>query len=383
MKSKITSLIGLILVSFSLNGQNLLTPSVTHTSSLIPKDRFDQSAYEIPAFDPITKRVFVSNDANISLEVLQMGEDSGEPTLTYLFNLDLSTIGGGVNAVSVSNGLVAVAVQNDDKQANGNVAIFSTNVSEGGVPLATPTVGALPDHLTFTNDGTRIVVANEGEPNDDYDVDPKGSVSIIYLSGTANSGISTDVTTIDFTSFDNRKNELLNKGVRIFGNDGNATVSEDLEPEYIALTEDDSKAFVGLQENNAFAVIDLESDQILDIISFGLKDHARGRPTLKQYELNKIIKNWPSLGTPESQTEPVMLGGFSGLWVEASESDENIVTFYAVPDRGPNGDNISSSAATKLDDNSTPLGNLRPFKLPNYQGRIVKFKLYQIKYVNT
>ncbi|MBL6827311.1 MAG: choice-of-anchor I family protein [Opitutales bacterium] len=376
MKSKIASFLVLLIASFSLNGQNLLTPSVTHTSSLSPKDRFDESAYEIPAFDPITKRVFISNDANTSLEVLQLGEDSGEPTLTYLFNLDLSTIGGGVNAVSVSNGLVAVAVQNDNKQANGKVAIFSTNVSAGGSPLATPTVGALPDHLTFTNDGTRIVVANEGEPNDDYDVDPKGSVSIIYVSGTAGLGISTDVTTLDFTSFDNRKNELLNKGVRIFGKEGNATVSEDLEPEYIALTEDDSKAFVGLQENNAYAVIDLESDKILDIIPFGLKDHARGKPSLKQYELNSLIPNWPSLGTPESQTDPVMLGGFSGLWVEASESDENIVTFYAVPDRGPNADNISKSDAVNVSDDTSPLGNLRPFKLPNYQGRIAKFRLY-------
>ena len=45
-----------------------------------------------------------------------------------------------------------MAVQNSNKQANGRVAIFSTNVPAGGSPLATPTVGALPDHLTFTND---------------------------------------------------------------------------------------------------------------------------------------------------------------------------------------------------------------------------------------
>jgi 2',3'-cyclic-nucleotide 2'-phosphodiesterase (5'-nucleotidase family) len=276
MKSKIASFLVLLIASFSLNGQNLLTPSVTHTSSLSPADRFDESASEIPAFDPITKRVFISNDANTSLEVLELSKDTnGNPALAYLFNIDLSTIGGGVNAVSVSNGLVAIAVQNSDKQANGKVAIFSTNVTANGSPLATPTVGALPDHLTFSNDGSKIVVANEGEPNDDYDNDPHGSISIINLSGSAGTGISTNVTTLDFTSYNSKKQMLIGKGVRIFGNDGNVTVAQDLEPEYVAITEDDTKAFVTLQENNAFAVVDLVNLEITEILPLGYKDWGR------------------------------------------------------------------------------------------------------------
>ena len=272
----INTLLSLIFFTSSVFSQiPFLTVGTTHTSSLSPADRFDESASEIPAFDPTTKRVFISNDATTSLDVLELGESSGAPTLTYKFSIDLSSIGGGVNAVAVKNGLVAVAVQNSDKQAIGKVAIFSTNISEGDAPLATPLVGVLPDHLTFTNDGSKIVVANEGEPSDDYKIDPKGSISIINLSGSAGTSISTYVTTLDFTSFDDKKQMLIGKGVRIFGNGGNATVAEDLEPEYVAVTEDDSKAFVTLQENNAFAVVDLDALQITDILPLGYKDWGR------------------------------------------------------------------------------------------------------------
>ena len=134
---KIAQILILAIAPAFLLGNSFLTPSVSHTSALSPTARVDESASEIPAFDPITNRVFVSNDATTSLDVLELdsNESTGAPTLTYKFSIDLSSIGGGVNAVAVKNGLVAVAVQNSDKQAIGKVAIFSTTISEGDAPL--------------------------------------------------------------------------------------------------------------------------------------------------------------------------------------------------------------------------------------------------------
>ena len=57
--------------------------------------------------------------------------------------------------------------------------------------------------------------------------------------------------------------------MRIFG--PNASVSQDLEPEYIA-TEGD-KAYVSLQENNAMAIINIADASVEKIVGMGLKDH--------------------------------------------------------------------------------------------------------------
>ena len=49
-------------------------------------------------------------------------------------------------------------------------------------------LGALPDMVTITPDGTRAVVANEGEPAEDYSVDPEGTVSVVALPDSRRGG---------------------------------------------------------------------------------------------------------------------------------------------------------------------------------------------------
>ena len=153
-------------------------------------------------------------------------------------------------------------------------------------------VGALPDMVTFSPDGRWVLVANEGEPNDDYTVDPEGSVSIIDMRhGVV--GVDLEVRTADFRKYENRR---LDESIRIFG--PNATVAQDLEPEYIAVSGDSRTAWVTLQENNAVATIDIARARVTRLTGLGFKDHSSDGNTLDASNEDGIINPtpWPVNG---------------------------------------------------------------------------------------
>ena len=252
---------------------------------------FDESASEINAYHPASKRSFVVNAQNGKIDVLDM-TDVTNPT--FVQALDASDLGGAVNSVAIHDDVMALAVQADSKTDNGFVAFYDANTLER---LSSVEVGALPDMVTFSPDGDYALVANEGEPDDDYVIDPEGSVSVINVMDL-NRPI---VKTATFTDFNSQKQSLMDAGMRIFGEkaDGTAsTVAEDLEPEYIALSEDGKTAFVSLQENNAIAVVDVMSATVSDIYALGAKDHSLAGNGLdvsnKDDAIN--IKNWPIMG---------------------------------------------------------------------------------------
>jgi hypothetical protein len=64
--------------------------------------------------------------------------------------------------------LLAAAVEAVVPQDPGKAVFFNTS----GDFINSVTVGSLPDMLTFTPDGDRVLVANEGEPNNAYQLDP-------------------------------------------------------------------------------------------------------------------------------------------------------------------------------------------------------------------
>ncbi len=237
-----------------------LTPLGSYATGL-----FDEGAAEIAAYDAATKTLFVVNGGASTIDLL----DITDPTnITLKGQIDAAQYGDNATSVATYNGLIAVAFPASDKTEAGVVGFFNAD----GSFISKVTVGALPDMVTFNADGTKVVSANEGEPNDDYSSDPEGSVSIINLSNGAATLTDADVVTVGFGDFntDGARAAELPAEVRVFG--PNATVAQDLEPEYVAIVGD--VAYVTIQEANALAVIDLAAGSVTKIVSFGFKDHS-------------------------------------------------------------------------------------------------------------
>ena len=248
---------------------------------------YGASAAEIPAYDAASKRLFVVNAQKGMIDVLDL-TNPNQPI--YLQSLDAKQhlANSEVNSVAVHNGIVALAVQAEQKTDPGIVAFF--NAKDASF-ISKVEVGALPDMLTFTPDGKKILVANEAEPSEGYAIDPEGSISIVDISDIKNPKAKV----AGFTAWNDSKAELVEKGIRIFG--PAATVAQDLEPEYITVSADGKTAWASLQENNAIAEIDLSKDQVMDIFPMGYKDHSLTENALDAGDRDSgiNIKAWPEL----------------------------------------------------------------------------------------
>src|SRR5690606_38897768 len=184
------------------------TPNSIELSKLAAYESgvFAQSAAEIPAFDAESERVFAVNAKEGVLDLSRPDQPKKISSIT----VDDIAPEAEVNSVAVHNGIVAIAIQAAVKTDPGYVALYQAkDLSK----LAHVQVGALPDMLTFTPDGQSLLVANEGEPSDDYQVDPEGSVSVISLANLK----APIVRTADFKAFNGWEAALREQGIRIFG----------------------------------------------------------------------------------------------------------------------------------------------------------------------
>jgi len=257
----------------------------------------DESAAEIVAFDARSKQVLFINASTSKVEMLDVN-DPANPSKKAEIDVaaDVSSsefTAGGINSVAVSKAqpMFAVAVENTDKQAEGVVAVYQLDDSGNATFQSSHKAGALPDMVTFSPDGNFIVVANEGEPSDDYTHDPEGSISVINVAtGT--------VSTAGFASFTSQMAELKAQGLRVFGNKGQSTLPQDLEPEYITVSADSTTAYVSLQENNALAVVDLATAEVTGILPLGFKDHNKPGNEIDASNKDDSINfaNYPVLG---------------------------------------------------------------------------------------
>lgn len=276
-------------------------------------------AAEITAFDAVSKRLFVVNGVLGTVDVL----DLRDPTMPVRVGvIDVGAFGSGANSVAAHGGVVALAVEAHVKTDPGTVAFYRATTLK---LISSVPVGALPDMVTFTPDGRYVLSANEGEPNDAYTIDPEGSISIIDVRNI-NRPV---VRTAGFSAWNGRAAELRAQGVRIFG--PNATVAQDLEPEYIAVSPDSRTAWVTLQENNAMAIVDIPSAMVTDIVPFGYKDHSLPGNGMDASDHDGAvnIRTWPVFGMYQPDAIAAYSVAGQTFLVTANEGDARDYSGFA------------------------------------------------------
>lgn len=299
------------LVSASRLRDIQLTPVGTYSAGV-----FNEGAAEIVAHDSRAQRLFVVNGATSSIDVLDFADPAAP---SFLFSISLAPYGGQANSVAVKRGVVAAAVQSEPKTDPGKVVFFDAAApDETQAFISAVEVGALPDMLTFTSSGRFLLVANEGEPNDDYTIDPEGSVSIIDMRGGAARVTQGDVRTATFAPFNGA---MLDPSIRIFG--PGASVAQDLEPEYIAVSHDSETAWVTLQENNALGILNIREGVFTELRGLGFKDHSlSGNPLDASDRDNAInIANWPVFGMYQPDAIASFSSGGDTFLITANEGD--------------------------------------------------------------
>lgn len=281
----------------------------------------NNSSTEIVVHDPASQKLFTISSLTDVFDIIDFSNPTNPVVLQTVNMLPY----GGITSIAVKNGIVAVSSPNTNPQLNGSVVFFDVN----GNFLKQVSVGALPDMITFTPDGTKVMTANEGEPNNAYTIDPEGSVSIIDISeGIANLAQS-NVTTLDFINFNTQEAILTSSGIRKVKS--TSTLSQDLEPEYIATSADSQKAWVVLQENNAIAEINLNTKTFTSIWPLGQKDMSLPGNGFDASDNNGeiLIANWPVktyLNPDAMQTFKV---GTTNYIITANEGDEKDLSGFS------------------------------------------------------
>jgi len=302
----------------------LENPLTVEKLATISRGSFDESAAEIVQFDPVSERLFVTNADSGLVDILRYDALAEalvlEGTLSAAVMAGLDGFNpGGPTSVSISAGVVAVAVSDATETSPGRVGFYDTTT---GAYINSVRVGALPDMLTFSPDGRYVLTADEGQPGGA--IDPEGSVSIVDVSGGVAALTNADVATAGFTGFNTQAAALEADGV-ILSDAGTLpapTVAQNLEPEYIAVSPDSSSAYVALQEANAFAIVDVATATVTSITGLGFKDHSIPGQGLDVSDFDGInIDTYPVLGLyqPDSIAAYAVDGGT--YVVSANEGD--------------------------------------------------------------
>lgn len=249
---------------------------------------YGESGTEIVSFDSKYNQAYSINGALNAIDILDMTHVvRGEfPLKKRIFLKDIGIEGSDITSVAVNKKYhyIAVSIPASNKTDAGTVAFLNHE----GKLLSHVKVGSLPDMLTFSHDSKKLLVANEGEPNDDLTVNPEGSVSSIDVS---RNGIikQYNVKTIPF----NR--EQISNDIRSLGRNEDESFLN-LEPEYITIDDQNKFAYVSIQERNAIAKFDLKRNQFIKVQSMGLKDYRKVPIDVSDKDNTVNMKNYPLFG---------------------------------------------------------------------------------------
>ena len=316
---------------------SLLDPAVAAVGGVIDVAALSANA-EISAYNPSSGYLYTVGGGSGAIVVSDLRDPAVAKVVAKATPADNSQT---LQSAAVFGKLLAIAVQNTVKTDAGFVQFYDLTNPALPVHINTVNVGALPDMVKFNGDGSKLLVTNEGEPNALYTIDPEGSISVIntsgYLAATPVAPVQADVQTIGFAAWENRRAELINRGIRIGQRLGvTTTVAQDIEPEAIAISADGNTAWISLQENNAFAVLDLSSAApvIKEIFSAGIKDWSRGIASAENFGFELEY----AAGTANLPAG-VLAGGLSGLTFAGQETVDGVAldVYFSITDRGPNG----------------------------------------------
>lgn len=361
----------LLLICLTLSSCQLWEEKPGHEkiSTFVQTDEIElaggETAAEISAYDPLTKKLFVINAVTSAIDIVNMEDPFN---LVYEGEISITQYGGGVNSVAVSNGLLAAAVEASPKTDPGKVVIWNTeDLSERAVVI----VGSLPDMVTFSSNGRYIVTANEGEPNEDYSIDPKGTISIIRVPGF-------DVSTLDFSTYAGQAAMLESKGFRTPGPDG-ISFEQDIEPEYVAISHDSKTAWVTLQENNAIAKVDLQGARIETVFPLGFKNHNTPGNEIDPSDKDGgvVFGNWPVKGMFLPDGISAFRATYAEYVITANEGDSRL--------RPTSDDALPPLEEGDLFNEEVRIADvvLDPLKFPNASDLQKSSKLGRLKITNT
>ncbi|MBC7785244.1 MAG: choice-of-anchor I family protein [Burkholderiales bacterium] len=364
------------------------------TCALLPVSAFAEisflSGVSLPSGGEIVSysggSLLTTDSLSASNHAVQSYSLSSGGTLSAGMSISLNSVFGASSTASISSVLndargfgVATVIPTATGAGDfGRVAIFDKST---GSIIKTLDVGYHPDSVTITPDGTKLIIANEGEYGSTSSataeaVNRAGSVSIVNISGVTSGNYSSAlaalnsgaVSTYDFSAGNLASGVTLNglRNARLDTANVKSPNAADIEPEYITAT--DTTAYITLQENNAIATLDLTTGKYTAINKLGTitqtidASDRDGSGNTTTAAINDVVAGLPM---PDTVVKFQRTG--STYLVTANEGD-------ARPDDGDtfrgsqHGTVVNGSAAPSLDAavlatvNNTGIGRLNLLK---------------------